>query len=112
MKIDFTVVLKDQDNKPLKDVLTMQANGNVDTELTLGRAAVHALMYQGQDEPNLGGEEKFSRGLLAFKIRDDSDCELKAEDIALIKKLIGKLFSPIVVYRAYPILDGVSDVRE
>jgi hypothetical protein len=106
MSIDFTVVLKDQDEVPMKDVMTMQANGGIDTILTLGRAASHALNVQSQDEGDLSGEEKFNRGMLAFKIRDNANCELKAEEVVLIKKQLAKLYSPIVIYRAFPLLDG------
>jgi hypothetical protein len=105
MNIDFTAVLKDQDEMPMKDIMTMQNNGGVDVILTLGRAASHALNVQSQAEADLSGEEKFNRGMLAFKIRDSASCELKVEDVALIKKQMAKLYSPIVIYRAYPLLD-------
>lgn len=105
MNINFTQVIKDQDDQPLQDFITMQANGNKEVILTLGRATSHALMAQDQAE-QISGEDKFNRGMLAFKVRDSADCELKVEDIALIKKQIAKLYSPIVVYRTYPMLDS------
>lgn len=108
MTIDFTTVLKDQDDQPLKDMFAMQTNGGVEVDLTLGRVASHSLMIQGQDDQNLSGEDKFSRGALAFKIRDNSSADLKAEDIVLIKKQIAKLYSPVVVYRSYPLLDNAE----
>jgi hypothetical protein len=105
MTIDFTTVLKDQDGKPLLDLMTMQNNGNTEVALTLGRACAHALNVQGQNE-ELSGEEKYQRGALAFKVRDADKCELKAEDIVLLKKQLAKLYTPIVIYRAYPFLDN------
>lgn len=106
MSIDFTVVLNDQDESPLQDTLAMQANGGVKINLTLGRAVSHALMVQGNDEQEMTGEQKFHRGMLAFKVRDSKDCELKVEDIVLIKKQLARLYSPVVIYRAYLLLDG------
>lgn len=104
--IDFTTVLKDQDEKPLQDTMAMQANGEIVIALTLGRAASHSLNMQHQDEQNLSGEDKFKRGKLAFEIRDNVSAVLKAEEISLIKRQIAKLYTPIVVYRAWPLLDA------
>jgi hypothetical protein len=104
--IDFTTVLNDQDNAPMKDVMAMQANGGIEVTLTLGRAAAHALNVQSQSESEISGEEKFRRGMLAFTVRDNAGCELKVEEISLIKKQLAKLYSPVVIYRAFPLLDG------
>lgn len=104
MVIDFTQIVKDQDDQPLHDIVAMQANGGKVVHLTLGRVVSHSLMAQEQGE-QLSGEDKFSRGYLAFKVRDCSDCEVKAEEIALMKKQAAKLYSPIVIYRIFPMLD-------
>lgn len=105
MLIDFTQVIKDQDDKPLQDFITQQTNGGKDITLTLGRAVSHALMAQDQGE-TISGEDKFHRGMLAFKVRDAVSCDVKVEDVVLMKKQIAKLYSPIVVYRAFPMLDA------
>lgn len=105
MAIDFTKALHDLDGKPMRDEIAMAANGETHIGLTLGRAAAHALSASFEDERNLPGEQKFERGLLACKVRDDVAAELKSEQVALIKKVIAKLYGPLVVYRAYPLLD-------
>lgn len=110
MTINFTQVIKDQDDQPLQDYITMQTNGNKEITLTLGRAVSHSLMTQDQNE-QISAEDKFNRGMLAFKIRDCADCEVKAEDIVLMKKQLGKLYSPIVIYRAFPMLDSSENVN-
>lgn len=100
MIIDFTKVLLDQDNNQISDP-TISGK-----DLTLGRAASYALNASFQDEQQLSGEEKFKRGMLAFQIRDDDKADLKAEDVVLIKKVIGKAYSPLIVYRIYQMLDS------
>lgn len=103
MTIDFTQVILDQDDKPINDPM---AGAGKDIPLTLGRAVSHALNGMYPDEQSLSGEEKFNRGMLAFRVRDDTAAELKAEDIVLIKKTLAKLYGPAVIYRAYQILEN------
>lgn len=104
--IDFTKVLSDQDGKPLQDIVEMQAKDSKEIiPLTLGKASSHALMVQDQNDANLSGDEKFHRGALSAKIRDNSSCDIKSEDISLIKNQLAKLYSPLVIYAAYPLLD-------
>jgi hypothetical protein len=103
--INFTQELFDFDSHPIRDDIAMQANGGKPISLTLGRACSHALCAVFEDERNLSGEEKFERGMLAVEVRDNAAAELKAEKITLIKKVVAKLYGPIVVYRAYPLLD-------
>ena len=103
--INFTHELLDLDDRKIKDEIAMQANGGTPVSLTLGRACAHALCATFEDERNLSGEEKFQRGMLAVEVRDNAAAELKAEKVTQLKKVLAKLYGPIVIYRAYPLLD-------
>lgn len=103
--IRFSTVIVDFEDKPILDDVAMQSNGGVPVELTLGRAARHALCLPHQEDRDVNGSEKFRRASLAYDIASKGDQPLKSEDVALIKRLIGRLYNPIVVFRAFPLLD-------
>ena len=119
--MDFSVVINDLDGEPFTDQMALQANGyypllakfqadpqnNKEPEkvlLTLGAACRHALCSNFQDEPQLSGEERFERGLLAYKIKQGNP-ELSSENISLIKRLLGKLYGPEVILTSWSLLD-------
>ncbi len=99
MKIDFSAVIKDLDGDAVKD-------GEKDA--TLGRVACAALLASYADEQNLPAEEKVKRFRLAEIAAKAGQQEVKIDDVALIKKLIGKAFAPLVVARAYDIIEPPS----
>ncbi len=98
MKIDFSAVLTDLDDKPLRESADDEA-------LTLGAAAVRALMNIYPGEENLSGTKKADRFVLASKIHKQTVVEIRSDEAALIKELIGKAYGPVVVGRAFPLLD-------
>ena len=100
--IDFTAVLNDLDGAAISD------GGETKSAFTLGSAAVRALVIPYEDERNLSPEEKFKRGELAARIHGATSLSLKAEDVTLLKKLIGKAFGPLIVFRAWPLLDAAE----
>ena len=84
MKIDFERRILDFDGNVLRDN---------DKTLTLGFVAVNALMGVYPDEQNLEGGEKVRRYRLAINIQAaNRPLDIPVEDIALLKKLIGKGF--------------------
>jgi len=96
MKIDFSSVIKDLDGDAVKD-------GEKDA--TLGRVACAALLASYADEQNLPTEDKVKRFRLAEVTSKGGEQEIKIDDVALIKKLIGKAFAPLIVARAYDIIE-------
>lgn len=99
MKINFDTILKDMFNKEMED-----AGGKV----TLRRVATEALMAIYRDE-NISGEEKFKRYQLCIKVNTaPSDLEWKAEEVTKLKDLIGKGYGPMVVGRAFDLLEGTN----
>lgn len=102
MKRNLNVVLKTLDGQPLKE----DHNGAV-SDVLLSRLAVNALLVNYPDEQSLSGEEKVKRFKLAQQINDaDGDVEVTAEQVALLKSLIAKGYTPLVVGQAYEILEG------
>jgi hypothetical protein len=99
MLINFTHEIKQLDGKSIPGL-----GGKEKT--TLKDVAVDALLAQFQDEQNLSGEEKCKRYVLATRIYGNDEIELTVEEVALIKKLIGRGFSPLVVGQAYSMLEG------
>lgn len=99
MKIDFSTVVYDRSGAPAASGL------NPDEVLTLAEVAGTALLGLYPDERSLDGKDKFIRYSLWKKISDGGSVDLTVEDIALIKKLVGKAFGPITVGQAWAMLD-------
>jgi hypothetical protein len=97
MKIDFATVLRDKQGQALKD-----QDGK---DATLGGAAETALFAAFTDEASIDGAEKAKRFKLGMRV-GKPDEEFTPEEVALMKRLIGKAFGPIIVGRAYELLDG------
>lgn len=95
-EINFGATLQDADGEPIKEG---------EKPLTLGRAALMALTITLPDDANMTGEEKFKLGQLANRVYTDKPVDLSAEEIATLKKRIGKAFNSLVVFRAWPLLD-------
>jgi hypothetical protein len=107
--VDFNKAFVDDDGVTIWTCVEYERMANPpkclrSSELTLLRAARNGLGTKFQDEPNLSGDESYKRGDLAQEL-SKPDIKLKAEDIALIKKLIAKLYPPTVVFQAWRELD-------
>jgi len=96
LKIDFNVVLKNLEGKPLKDK---------EKDLTLKDVSANAILGNYQDE-KIDGEEKLKRFLLATKIYESkSELELTVDEVKMTKDLIARGYSTLVTGRALQILD-------
>lgn len=98
MKINFDAVLTGLEGQPLLD--------DTKQPVTLKALSLGALMSVFVGEENLTGEEKLSRYQLASTIHRGSIVDLKVEDIAKIKFLIGKAYGVLAVGKAYELLDS------
>lgn len=109
MKINVTQQLKELDGTPMmtgKQVCQMCGQIVSEKEpMTVRLAATRALTAVFRDEQNLAGDEKITRFHLALRITDEDEPDLKAEDVVLIKKLVGKMYGPVIVGRMWAILD-------
>lgn len=118
MLIDFQQVLTSYDGSTIYEPETvkdgagnpvMMGNGpmtrNSDRPMTLGFACFRALEYGGDDR--LAGEKKAERFAICARIYNaDGPVEMRAEEISMIKKLIGEVWPMQVVGAAFPLLDA------
>ena len=101
--INVTQKIKDFDD----EVITLGTEKD-ERPLTLRLVCTQALTMLRQQDQGLSGEERFKRGLLAEQIYTNDEIELKAEDISLLKKLIGEMFNSIIVLRTWRMLDPAT----
>lgn len=78
---------------------------NSGNDLTLGMVCVQALLSNDKDE-NIDGVEKMRRYELAKQIYSGNIDEIKAEEVVLLKKLVGKFFAIVIAGQVLPMLDG------
>lgn len=116
MKIDFSQTLKnpwgddirDSSSKPEKIVTHEDGTKEpIFPAMTLARAAMNALLADYRDE-KLSGQEKAKRYSLACLLVNEGPIDLEVEQCALIKEVIGKAYSPLVVGPAYALLEKES----
>jgi hypothetical protein len=103
MKRNFDFVFKNLNGTELKD--GDSAAIGIDASLSLKSVSVNSLMATFEADKNLSGDEKLKRYLLAVKINAGSEVDLTAEEITLLKVLIGRSYPPLVVGQAYLYLE-------
>lgn len=97
MKVDF--------NTPIKDIKGVVVKNGQD-DLTLESIACTVLLGVAAGDENIDPKVKIRRFKLAVKLSEGKgEVDLSAEDIADLKALIGKNYAPLVVGRAFEILD-------
>jgi hypothetical protein len=68
---------------------------------------VDALLATFQDESNLSGEEKLKRFELALKIKKAGETVcLVSDEVAYIKKLVGRAYGALIVGQTWKVLEG------
>lgn len=73
--------------------------------MTLQDACIQALLGTYADEERLPGKDKVARFELSRRIYAATTVDLKSEEIAKIKELIGKAFTVLVVGQAWELLE-------
>lgn len=103
--VDFSAAIAGVDGKPM----TLDNTPN-SPPATLSMLAINALNFT---EQGIDATEKVRRFKLAVKISEaKGDTFLSPEDIVLLKKVVGLLYSPIVVGRAYELLEAPAKAQE
>lgn len=74
-------------------------------ELDLGEVCIQALLSFDKNEV-VSGLDKVKRYSLASAIHAGEKDSLTPEESVLLKELVGKFFTTIVVGQAFPMLDG------
>ncbi len=94
-------VILDLDGKPIP---IDGENKGEEKFLTLKIVCLNSLFFNDK-EKIVAGEEKLKRYVLGMKINVEENVELIAEEIVLLKKLIGEYQPPLIVGRAYDLLE-------
>lgn len=106
--INMTLLLKDAHGKPIPDVTEATADDKTCEKcdrLTVGAAIANALDATYADERGLTFQQKLQRGFLAKRLRDDAHATLSAPEVALIERLLGEAYPPIVLVQIQPMID-------
>lgn len=101
MKVNFSQEMYDLDGKKLVEP-------PMSRPVTLRTLAVNVLMAAFEDEKHLSGEEKVKRYDMALLVHNSKDdlIDMSIEDVALIKRLIGQAYGPLLVGQAWKMLEG------
>jgi len=98
-KIDFSIILKDIEGKDIEE-----GPEGAKVPFTLSKAAIQVLFVNEEKDE---GEVKMTRFTLAMKIRNaEAPLKLAAEEIVMLKELVGKYMSTLIVGQVWPILDA------
>lgn len=122
MKIDFNYKFKALDGTiiPERPPEMEEVDGKQvekkSPPFTLRTACVNVLIMRQADgatkEKELSGEEKLKRYQFATKIYKSTGLlDLQAEEISLLKKLIGRVYPPITAGQAWMVLDPHTEEK-
>ena len=101
---DFTAEkIEAMDERTAKEVL--KALLPKKKAFTLGAACTTALLNNFQEEANLPPADKVRRFKLALKTDDGGEQAFSAEDVVLIKHLIGKTYGTLIVGRVEQLIE-------
>jgi len=110
MKLNTKMLLIDLNGVPIrattKDRCEVCGHVTEQEDLTIGAALVQALTATYRTE-QVDGVEKFKRYKLAIAIGDFEEAVLTAEDVVLLKRLIGMFYGPVIVGRVWELLEGI-----
>lgn len=96
--VDFKAEIRGLDGKPIPVSETDK------TPVTLGSVAEVALLAAGGIE-NSTPEEKARRFFLALKIHEGRGDTLTLDELALVKRVIGSVYGPLIYGRAVELLE-------
>lgn len=98
MKIDFSQTFKDLKGEVLKDKDAADALVNL-------KDICHLSLLAPQASEKADGSKKVKMYQLAQKLNVDGEIDLKAEEVVLLKEVIGKVCTTIIVGQAYEMLE-------
>ena len=111
MKLDVTQQLKNLDGSLLVQPGTRCTTcGHITNPevVTLREAITASLVARDQAE----GEEKFKRWALAVRVQQEDAPDLRVDELALIKKLVGKIQPPLTAGQVWVLLEGDKDEEQ
>lgn len=96
MKIKLTQTMKDVEGA---DIITPDKR-----QLTLGNICINSILTPVPDDDVKVKYEKYE---IYKKLKQaDGEIEMKAEDIVLLKKVIGKFQPPLIMGQCFDIIEG------
>lgn len=98
MKIDFSQCIRSLEGTPL-----LSDDGK---DLLMSTVAVASLLSSHPDDAKVSGEEKYQRYDLARRIYKAAQVDLTVEEVAKIKQLIARQFTPAVIGSAYDLIEN------
>lgn len=99
MRVDFSAQILELDGTPVK------IGGK---ELTLSSVACNSLLAVHEADAKMSGEDKAKRMKIALRVHDAGVQDIDVNDAVLLKMLIGRVYGPLVVGRAFDLLDDSS----
>ncbi len=103
MKVNFDAEIKNLNDETI--FLPRGKDKDVEVPLTLAGVAIGALCNLTEKDRAMTGEKKFELYVLAVIIKQGGEIDLKAKDIMLLKDRIGQINTPLIVGRAYELLE-------
>jgi hypothetical protein len=101
--IDMEAPILDMDGKPIP---------KGDGEAVLRDICINALLAPGKDEAGGGdAKDKLDRFLLAMLIRKRRRPKLTSDEVTLLKKQIATIYPPLIMGRAWALLDPAAVVE-
>jgi hypothetical protein len=99
MKINFDAEILDLDGKPLVD-------GAPGKTMTLASVSCASLINMLREDESIPADDKVKMFRIAQLACKGGEQEIKTEDVALLKKRIGKMYGALIVGRAYDLIEG------
>lgn len=105
MKINFRKVLTQFSGEPI--------TGENNSPFTLGQCTVNALLQPTQTQ--VSPQDKVRRARIAERAYEaeheqDGECDMSPEDVVLIRDCIGQIYPPLIVMKAFGLLEGDDKV--
>ena len=106
MLLNVDTVLLDLKGKPIQTPISNTDPQNPQLEdFTLGAAIIGAMMMQIEEDRSADGKSKLSLYRIAQAVSVGGEVEFSTEELAEIKKRVGKGYTPLVVGAIYDMID-------
>jgi len=105
MKINFTQLIKGLDGNPVPEARVVDGREVLGEPIKLSAPCINSLLANDPNE-RVDGVEKLIRFALAQRIQQSTgEIEVKAEEIAKIKELVGKFMPTLIAGSVWKILE-------
>lgn len=101
MKIDFSAKMTDLAG----EVVKVNDKGE-EKDWLLSNVVTNALTVALPGDDKLEAPEKLRMGILAQEVYGKAEIAVSPEDVTLIRERVGKAYGPLVVMKAYELLDS------